>query len=204
MKLIYATPSPFARKVRVVVGEKGMGEDVEFVHASPFDNADDVRTHNPLGKVPALVLPDGQVLFDSPVICEYLDSYAKGPRLIPADGPERWKILRWQALADGILDAAFNIACEHRRPVEERSRAWIDRWASTIERGLTFIDKGLDTLTPHVSLAHVSVAVIPDYIDLRAAQYVSWRKGRPTLAKWFDEFASRSSMSSTHPTLLQA
>src|SRR5690349_17625172 len=103
MQLIFAPPSPYSRKVRVMIAEKGLQQRFEFVQRAPFDKPADLLAKNPLSKVPTLVTDSGEILFDSPVICEFIDGLAS-PRLIPPGGPPRWEALRRQALADGVLD----------------------------------------------------------------------------------------------------
>jgi glutathione S-transferase len=121
MQLYYSATSPYVRKVRVVAIEKGLDGDIELIEAMPWPDPSLIATQNPLGKVPALVLDDGTALYDSPVICEYLDTLGEGNRLLPPVGPARWRSLRIQALADGIMDAAVSIVLERRRSAELRS-----------------------------------------------------------------------------------
>jgi glutathione S-transferase len=197
MKLLYAGPSPYSRKVRIAIAERQLA-GIEQIAVSPFELPAALVAANPLSKVPALMLDGGTALYDSPVICEYLDSLGEAPRLIPAQGPERWTTLRRQALADGILDATFAIACETmRRPENERSQAWINRWQIVIGRGLDAIEVEVVNFGPTLTLAHVSVACVCDYVDLRARSLIDWRDGHPQLARWFTEFDKRPSMQST-------
>ena len=126
MKLRYSPTSPYVRKVAVTIHELGLDDKVERVMTAPWDAATDLGRTNPLGKVPALIADDGTVLYDSPVICEYLDSLV-GSRLVPPGGPDRWTALRRQALADGLIDAAVSCVLEGRRPAERRSTEWVTR-----------------------------------------------------------------------------
>ena len=121
VQLYYSATSPYVRKVRIVAIEKGLDGAIELVEAMPWPDPSLISTQNPLGKVPALVLDDGSALYDSPVICEYLDTLGEGSRLLPQAGPARWRSLRIQALADGIMDAAVSIVLERRRPAELQS-----------------------------------------------------------------------------------
>jgi len=199
MKLIYGIPSPYSRKARIAILEKGLGDHIRFIAHNPFEEPEAVRAANPIGKVPALILEDGTTLFDSPVICEYVDCLSTDTLLFPASGKERWRVLRWQALADGILDATYNISCEYRRDESRRSLTWIDLWASSISRGLDVLENEINSFPDHITIAHIAVACVPDYIELRAADHVNWRDKRPSLAKWFDTFSDRESMIGTRP-----
>lgn len=200
MKLIFAQASPYARKVRVAIAEKNLN-GIEQVAANPFDLPADLVAANPLSKVPALVLDDGSALYDSPVICEYLDSLGELHQLIPAAGPGRWTVLRRHALTDGILDATFSIACEiNRRPANERSQGWIDRWCAAVERSLGVLEAEIGEFGQAVTLAHIGAGCALSYLDLRVSHLIDWRQKYPLLADWHAEFAQRPSMQSTQPT----
>ena len=134
MKLIATPASPFCRKVRIVLAEKRI--DFEFIVDSPSNPASRVAQFNPLGKIPVLVLDDGGTLFDSRVIADYLDAASPVSRLIPEDPRERLRVKRWEALADGCLDAAVEIVVYTRRPVAQQSREWLARQRGKIERAL--------------------------------------------------------------------
>jgi glutathione S-transferase len=118
MKLYYATPSPFARKVRVLIAEKQLS-DIEAIKVNPFDRSPELLNANPLSKVPALAVHDGTMLYDSPVICEYLDQLGNRPRFLPNGGARRWTVLRRQALADGLMDTTLLLALETNRRVRQ-------------------------------------------------------------------------------------
>ena len=128
MKLFYSPTSPYARKCRALAIEKGIEGRLEIITASPMSNPPALQAANPLGKVPALLLDNGQCIVDSPVICAYLDSLTDAPRLIPADPAARIDALTREALADGIMDAAFAIVMERKRPDQQRSPEW---WPSS-------------------------------------------------------------------------
>lgn len=199
MKLIYANPSPYARKVRLTIAEKGL-TGIEEIAANPFELPPALVAANPLSKVPALILDDGSALYDSPVICEYLDTLSEMPRLLPAMGTERWQVLRRQALCDGILDATFNISCEiNRRPENERSSGWVDRWCEAIRRGLAVLDGEIDQFGEAITLAHIAAGAALSYLDLRAPALIDWRAGHPRLALWHRVFEQRPSMMTTRP-----
>ena len=134
MKLAFSAASPYVRKVTACAIKRGINDKVERMKIGTTDPA--LLPLNPLSKVPTLVLDDGTSLYDSPVICEYLDALGEGPRLLPAEGEARWQALRLQALADGVLDAAFSVVMELRRPESERSADWIGRWRTAISRAV--------------------------------------------------------------------
>ncbi len=197
MKLFYSPTSPYARKVRIVAAEKGLDDRIELVPCNPFEDADELRRVNPLGKVPCLMLDDGTALYDSPVICEYLDAATPTPRLLPAD-ERRWRVLRLQALADGMLDAAVAIVMERWRPEGERSEGWIRRWSDAIRRGADTFAEEIATLPETISLAHVAMGAALGYLDFRLPE-LEWRADRKSLATWYETFAERSSMRATRP-----
>ena len=197
MKLIYAGPSPYSRKVRVVIAEKGLGDAIQLVACNPFEDASELRAANPLGKVPVLMLDDGTTLFDSPIICEYLDGLGKGRRLLP-EGAPGWAVRRCHALADGLIDAAFNIVIERRRPESERSASWIERWGGAIDRATAQVDAEVGELGAEPTLAHIAFGCAFGYLDFRLPDR-PWREAYPKTAAWFAMFSERPSMVVTKP-----
>ncbi len=198
MKLRFSPTSPYVRKVTVMVIETGLDAVVERVPTNVWDPATDIAENNPLGKVPVLLLDDGTMLFDSPVICEYLDGLHDGPKLFPAAGPERWAALRQQALGDGILDASILCMLEGRRPDGERSPSWMERQARAVERALDVLEDETDALAGPLTIGRLTVAVTLGYRDFRFGDD-DWRLGRPALADWYEAMADRPSMTSTMP-----
>jgi glutathione S-transferase len=199
MQLFYAPQSPFARKARLVIRELGL-TGIDEIAVNPFDVPAELVAVNPLSKVPALILDDGTALYDSQVICEYLGSMSGGSVILPATGSERWQVLRRHALADGVLDQAFNTACEiNRRPEHERSPDWIKRWCAAIERGLGILDAEINTWGREVTLAHIGAACMLSYLDLRLSALVDWRSRYGNLVRWHAAFAERPSMQATVP-----
>ena len=197
MQLFYSPTSPYARKVRIAMLERGLDAGVEVVSVSPFENPV-LAAANPLSKIPALVLDDGQALYDSPVICEYLDSLGGAPRLIPGDGDARWATLRLQALADGVLDAAFSMVMERRRPEPEQSQEWLGRWQASILRAIAAADLEPATLTGTLNLGQVTLACALGYLDFRHAT-IGWQGVAPGLVGWFEDWKSRPSFAATTP-----
>lgn len=195
MKLRYSTTSPFVRKTHVVAIETGQIDRIELVKTNTADPASGLNKDNPLNKVPALVLDDGSTLYDSRVICEYLDAQGKGSFFPPA-GPERWTALKRQALADGMMDAAVLRMMETRRPEGQRSPDWDARQKLKVTQGLDALEA--EPLGPQLDIGTMSVAIVLDYLDFRF-KAEDWRVGRPKLAAWHKSFATRASLQKTLP-----
>ena len=199
MKLRYSPTSPYVRKVMVTAIETGLADDIELVPTNVWKE-DDIVLLNPLGKVPTLVTGGGEVLYDSPVICEHLDTLHDGIRLFPPAGGARWIALRQQALADGILDAAVLRLLEGRRPQGERSAAWAERQKSCVERGHDVIEAEADAglLAGDVTIGQISIGCALGWLDFRFPDDC-WRADREVLSNWFEEFCKRPSMRETVP-----
>jgi len=197
MKLFYSKTSPYSRKVRLVIHEKGLQQAITSVACNPFDEVPELGAANPLGKVPTLILDDDASLYDSPVICAYLDTLTPG-RLIPESGSQRWNVLRWEALCDGVLDAAYNIVMERRRDAREQSAAWIAQWKTQVSRSLDHIESGIDRLPNQVTLAHLALGAALGYLDFRLSD-LDWRSQCPALAAWYGDFSVRDAMQNTRP-----
>ena len=196
--LRYSTTSPFVRKVSATIIECGLENQVERQMTNPWAADTDLPSTNPLGKVPALTLENGEVLFDSPVICEFLDSLGTTPRLFPAGGIERWTALRQQALGDGILDAGVGRILESRRAPELQSAPVSDRFAAAVERSLDTLEARADELADGFTIGQLTVACALEYLDFRFSAD-NWRSGRPELTKWLESVASRPSLNQTVP-----
>ena len=177
--------------------ETGMDDRIENIPFFPVGPATGVAEYNPLGKVPALILDDGSVLYDSPVICEYLDDLAGGCGLFPKSGQERWTALHLQALADGVLDAGILILMENRRPEDERSPDWIERQMQAMTQGLDVMESEVEKLGEDVTIAHITFCAALGWIDFR--QVIDWRDGRPALADWYAGYSARPSVMATEP-----
>lgn len=197
MKLYFNPASPFVRKVRVTAHELGLSEKIELTSLSltPVSPHDGVRSRNPLGKIPTLVTDDGVALFDSPVICEYLDALAGGNRIFPPIGAARWTALRRQALADGIMDAAVLTRYEEAvRPKELRWQNWVDAQFLKIRTALDGLER--DNLEDTFDIGTISIACALSYLDLRFASE-GWRTSRPRLAAWAAAISERPSLAAT-------
>jgi len=204
--ILHSSPvTPYGRKCAVVLLEAGLADRVAVVRTNPWADTDRLRPVNPLSKIPALELPDGRVLVDSAVICEFLDAMHAGPPLFPPPGDDRWTALTLQAVADGILDAAmlrFNEVA--RRTPEQRSQAWLDRQRAAMEAGLDRIEATAGWLAARpFSIGHAAVASLLGYHDLRW-RAEDFRTGRPRLAVWWEEVRGRPSLAATAPEDLPA
>jgi len=203
MKLMYAPQSPFARKVRAAAIELGLDDTIELVYAEVVPgrrNEAYAGAYNPLRKVPALVLDDSTVIYDSTVICEYLDARAGGGRIIPRDGEDRWRVLTLHSLAQGMCEAAILIRYETwLRPEARRWPAWIDDQWDKIDSGLDWFEMHDDTLAGPVNIAHLGLGSLLGYVDFRFADR-DWRTRRQRLARWFAELSDRESFVQTKPT----
>ena len=199
MLLRHSHTSPYVRKVMVLAHETGLVERITLETVDGWSEPEALTRDNPLSMVPTLVLKDGTTLFDSPVICEYLDGLHGGVSLFPAPGDPRWRALREQALGDGILDNAVLIFVEtRRRPVELRWDWWLELKQRAITRTLDHLDAQAGQLRGRLDIGTIAVAVALGYLDLRGA-VGEWRDGRPTLGDWFDQFSQRPSMQATRP-----
>jgi glutathione S-transferase len=199
MLLRHSHTSPYVRKVVVLLHETGLADRVALETVDGWSEPGHLTADNPLSMVPTLVLEDGQSLYDSPVICDYLDHCHSGAPMIPGTGESRWQVLREQALADGILDCAVAIFLEEKkRPVELRWGWWVDLKTRTILRALDSLERDVAGLAGRVDLGTIAVACALGYLDLRGAAG-AWREGRSGLAAWFEAFARRPSMVASEP-----
>jgi len=200
MKLIGSLTSPFVRKARIVLAEKKI--EYAFELDNPWDEKSRVADANPLGKVPVLVLDDDSTLFDSRVIAEFLDRLSPLGKLIPADNREKIEVKRWEALADGVLDAAVAVVLERRRPAKQKSEATIKRQMEKIERGLAVMSRDLADkpwCTGNAfTLADIACGVALGYLDFRLDSY-DWRVLYANLAKLDAKLAERPSFAETAP-----
>jgi len=201
MKLIGSLGSPYVRKVRIAMAEKKL--DYEFVLENVWAPETVIQQSNPLGKVPCLVMEDGGAMFDSRVIVEYLDTLSPVGKLIPANGRERAEVKCWEALADGVVDAAVLIRLERtQRPSAQQSPEWIARQMGKVDAGLKAMSVGLKE-TPfcsgtHYTLADVAVGCALGWLSFRFPE-IDWRETYPNLAKLFDKLSERQSFKDTLP-----
>jgi glutathione S-transferase len=200
MRLFCSPTSPYARKCLVLLHESGLLDRVTLMAASgtPVDPGSMPLAQNPLGKIPALDRDDGPALYDSRVICRYLDRLS-GKGLYPAE-PRLWDTLTVEATGDGMVDAAILIVYENRvRPEEKRYEAWVEGQWAKIDRALDVLEsRWLHHLAGPLDMGQIAVGCALGYLDLRH-QARNWRHGRAGLAAWYDGFAARASMQATTP-----
>jgi glutathione S-transferase len=191
MMILRSSPaSPFGRKVRIAAAVLGLADTIDVRETDLNDPADPIRTQNPLGKIPALVLDNGDTLFDSRVIADYLDHLAGGGRIIPSEPGARFAALRMQSLCDGILDASLMIVYESRyRPAEHRVQTWVDRQAGKVARGLASLEAAPPKLAAVPDIGQIALACVLGYGDLRFEG--KWRKDHPRLVAYHDAFAAK-------------
>ncbi|MDF2446923.1 MAG: glutathione S-transferase family protein [Moraxellaceae bacterium] len=199
MKLIASTTSPFARKVRIVLAEKNI--PCEFIVDIPWNADTDVPKFNPLGKVPVLVRDGGDTVYDSRVIVEYLEQLKPWPMMVPAEAEALLAVKKWEALADGVSDAAAAIFIERKRPAAQQSQDWIARQMGKIENGLAAMNttvEGPFCMGGTFTLADIAVGSTLGYLDLRFAE-ISWRSRFPALAALAERLSTRPSFVETLP-----
>ena len=203
MKLLGSTSSPYVRKVRIVMAEKKL--EYDFSVEDVWAKGSGIAEFNPLGKVPCLITEGGEALFDSRVIVEYLDTLSPVGKLIAAVGRERAEIKTWEALADGVLDAAISARLEAHwegRSAAQRSQAWIEHQLQKVRVALQAISKGLGDRAfcsgIHLSLADIAVGCALGYLDFRFA-HIDWRTAHPNLDKLYARLSERQSFKDTTP-----
>ena len=200
MKLFYSALSPYVRKCLVVAHELGLRERIELVPAAahPVNRDRAIVAHNPLGKVPTLITDEGPVLYDSRVICEYLNALGNG-KLIPQPGPARWSVLVEQSLADGIMDAAVLGRYETvLRPEPLRWNDWLAGQLDKVTCGLAELEQRSAGFGDRVDIGTIAVGCALGYLDFRYAS-LAWRDKHPNVSTWFERFGARASMVATRP-----
>ena len=200
MMTLYHSPlSPYVRKVVVVAHETGLLDEIELVNGSgtPLEPNEETVAQNPLGKIPALVTEDGLTLFDSRVICRYLDKLA-GAGLYPT-GSAEFPMLAREALAEGIIDAALLVSYESRlRPENLRFAPWVEGQKDKVRRGIEAFERHIDALAGHLTMDKIALGCALGYVDFRLSD-LNWREEHPALAAWYREFSMRQSMKDTAP-----
>jgi len=189
LTLRYSPASPYARKILIAAALLGLAERIATANVDFADPSDSITRQNPLGKIPTLVLEDGATLYDSRVIAEYLDHLAGGGRLFPTEPARRFDALRWQALGDGINDAALLLRYEEAsRPEDKRFGVWTALQQGKVDRGLA----ALEASPPagEIDIGHIAVATALGYLDLRFSG--AWRANHPRLVAWLDDFARKT------------
>lgn len=201
MKLYWSPTSPFVRKVMVTAHELGLADriETELLRPSPTKIEPELSRHNPLSKIPALVLDDGSTLYDSAVICEYLGSLAEGSRLVPATGPERFRVLTTAALCDGILEAGIQVFYErNHRPADKQYEPWLAGQTQKVVQGLDALERLSGGFGETVDLGQIAAGCTLGWLEFRSVVGELW-EGRPALKAWYGRFAERPSMVATAP-----
>lgn len=198
MKLHFSPASPYVRKVMACAILRRIDHLIETVPTNPHASPPDLLADNPLSKVPCLVTEAGVALFDSPVICEYLDSLGEAPPLVPAGFEARIAALRQQAMADGILDAAVGRRMQQSQPQDEGRQAWDARQKAAVERTLGVLEREADRLAGGFTIGSVAVGCALGYLDFRFGAE-PWREAHPRLAAWFEGVSGEPAMARTVP-----
>ncbi len=200
MKLIGSHTSPFVRKVRVVLAEKKM--EYELVIDSPWQNDSQVPSFNPLGKIPVLMIDGDTPLFDSRVIVEHIDNVTPNNKLLPAPNRERTEVKRWEALSDGLCDAAVAVILEAKRAKKEQSTDLIKRQHEKVTRALAFMEIQLGDkpycMGTHFSLADITVGIALGYLSFRFPE-INWQESHPNLSRLYEKLMQRPSFIDTMP-----
>ncbi len=190
MILRSSPPSPFGRKIKIAAKLSGLYDQIKIEMANTTDPKDSLRDQNPLGKIPVLILEDGEKVYDSTVILDSLDQLAGGNCLIPADVSARRKALTMQALGDGIMDASILIVYEKRmREEREQSSGWINYQSAKVGRALDYLETNLPAIDGMIHVGHISLACALGYRDLRFGP--QWRETYPNLSNWLSDFSVR-------------
>ncbi len=196
MKLAYSPNSPYVRKCVVLAIQRGIDKQMELWTVGTTDPA--LLKVNPLSKVPTLVLDDGTALYDSPVICEYLDSVGDGPKMFPPVGPARWKALRQEALGDGILDATQPRRREIALPQDEGRQTYIALQQGKVKAALAVLEAEADSLGMLTNIGEITIACALGYMDFRYPNE-PWRPGHPKLEAWYAKVSAMPAMTRTVP-----
>lgn len=197
MKLYITTPSPFARKVRIVAREKGLAGRIEEIVVDPYANAPELLGSNPVVQVPTLIAEDGLPLNDSPVICDYLDRIGSGDRLLPQDNANWLRVKRLETLGNQALEMGVKLVLEKRRPEHERSGMWIERWTLNMGRALDALEaEHLSSDT--VDMGSITAAIATTWIGFRHPDY-DWKTGHPQLVAFSEAMEMRDSFKATFP-----
>jgi glutathione S-transferase len=196
MKLAYSAASPYVRKVTACAIKRGIDDRIERSKIGTTDPA--LLQYNPLSKVPTLMTDDGMSIYDSPVICEYLDSIGSAPKLFPAAGPARWRALTQMALGDGILDATQPRRRELTLPQDEGRKSYIELQQGKVKRAVDLLEKEADTLGALATIGEITIGCALGYLDFRYANE-PWRPGHPKLEAWYAKVVKLPPLAETMP-----
>ena len=196
MKLAYSPASPYVRKVTACAIKRGINDKVERLKIGTTDP--ELLKYNALSKVPTLITDDGMCIFDSPVICEYLDSIGDAPKLFPPAGPARWKALVQEALGDGILDATQPRRREIPLPQDEGRKSYIALQQGKVKEALAVLEKQADSLGMLTTIGEITIGCALGYLDFRYANE-PWRPGHPKLTAWYEKVVKLAPLAETIP-----
>ena len=198
MKLYYSPTSPFVRKVNLLAIEAGLETKIEHLPTNPWQAEKELVAENPLSQVPTLITDEGMTIYDSRVICEYLDSLHTGEKLFPETGKQRWQALQLQSLADGILDAGILRFLEAKRELALRSADWDLMQKRAISRGLASLEDSVSEWKNDLNIGVITVACLLGWLDFRFS-HEDWKSEHTKLCQWFTGFSLRPSMLATVP-----
>ena len=196
MKLAYSAASPYVRKVNACAIKRGIDKQIERMKIGTTDPA--LLQYNPLSKVPTLITDDSMSIYDSPVICEYLDSIGSAPKLFPPPGPARWKALTQEALGDGILDATQPRRRELTLPADEGRKAYIALQQGKVKQALGVLEKDAGSLGELTTIGEITIGCALGYLDFRYANE-PWRPGHPKLEAWYAKVVKLPPLAETMP-----
>ncbi len=202
MKLYCSLTSPFARNVRLVMAHHNLTEAVEVVITSPFDDEAKLREKNPLCKIPALELDNGEMIYDSSVIVDYFDQLGEGDGLFESDDIAPYRIRTIYSLADGVLDSAISCVLEGRRVAEDRSAHWLERWQQNILDGIVEMERMLPEIRKTTLMPRYSFVTTADFISFRLP-HVNWKEAAPSLAAWINDELKQDHFVETDPRLAE-
>ena len=200
MELKFSKLSPYVRKVNIVAHEHGLAERIRLTPIDTRAESDKIAPLNPLGKIPVLITDAGETIYDSPVICEYLDAEFGNYRLLPAQGARRWQIMTMAALADGLLDAALLIRHERARSADRQSAEWTELHLRKVHLALDHFERTVDRFSPELDMAQVGVGAALGYIPIRLLDLEGLPKW-PKLEAWYAKQLQRPSFRNTAPVL---
>jgi glutathione S-transferase len=198
MDLYISATSPYARKVRIALIELELEHCVRMIPVNPLEDPPELHARNPLGKIPALQLPDGRVIYDSPVLCAYFNALSERFMLIPAEPSARFDALTREACADGMMDAAVAVVMERRRPAEQQSAQWLLRWQNAIHRSAAYFNHKMATVQGRFDIGDIALATAMDYVDFRLSA-LGLLNDHTDLRSWRGTLADRPSLIRTHP-----
>ncbi len=197
MQLFYSHASPYARSCRVMLREKALEHDIREMLVDPLQNPAELIVSNPLGKIPCLQLDDGDSLYDSAVINDFLNARGSGPDLL-APHKASWQVRKWQALSQGMLDVAVAMRIEKTKPAEQQSAFWLERQRAALRRSLATVQADQPDMPTEPNLLSLHLVCMLGYLDFRHAE-LNWQADYDRLADWYQRARQRPSLAATEP-----